>query len=288
MSSPPSKKRRPNGDATQVLGTTIPPDGSPSSIAGQSRNAFQALMAPKPKPPPPSSPSKRSRPAASTSTFGGRDGLGAYIAAPETFSSPLVIYHNDAFVAINDLYPKASVHTLLLPRDPEKMHLHPFDALADPVFLESVRTEAEKLKDLVASELRRSYGKYSTQETARREALDADPPPEQLPAGRDWRKEVMIGIHSGPSMNHLHIHVLSVDRVNECMRHRKHYNSFATPFFVVLDEFPLKEDDDRWRYGKMKYLDWEFKCWRCGKMFGNRFSKLKAHLQEEFEVWKRI
>lgn len=49
----------------------------------------------------------------------------------------------------------------------------------------------------------------------------------------------MAGVHSHPSMNHLHVHVLSVDRRSERMKHRKHYNSFATGFFVGVEEFPL-------------------------------------------------
>jgi aprataxin len=26
-------------------------------------------------------------------------------------------------------------------------------------------------------------------------------------------------------------------------------------------------------------------CWRCGKNFGNKMSKLKQHLEEEKESW---
>ncbi len=95
----------------------------------------------------------------------------------------------------------------------------------------------------------------------------------------------MCGIHAHPSMNHLHIHVLSVDRYSECLRHRKHYNSFATPFFVPIDDFPLAKDDVRRHPGRQGYLDWDFKCWRCGREYGRSFTKLKAHLEEEFEKW---
>jgi len=94
----------------------------------------------------------------------------------------------------------------------------------------------------------------------------------------------MVGIHSGPSMNHLHVHVLSVDRFSECMRHRKHYNSFATDFFVRLDEFPISEEEMRKRTTLLKE---DMKCWRCGENFENKFTKLKEHLEEEFEAWKR-
>jgi len=218
--------------------------------------------------------------------FDRKDGLGAYINDPESFPNSVVIYHNDSFVVINDAYPKSAVHTLLLPRDPEKVRLHPFDAFEDPAFLTSVKEEVAKLQKMVASELRRKFGKFSASERARTEAMNADPPCDSLPAGRDWEEQIIAGIHSGPSMNHLHIHVLTVDRFSECMKHRKHYNSFATPFFVRLDEFPLAADDIRRQPDRGRYLHADFVCWRCQKNFGNRFSKLKAHLDEEFDQWK--
>ena len=198
-----------------------------------------------------------------------------------------MIYYTDEFVAINDLYPKSSVHILLLPRDTSKNLLHAFDAFEDPAFLASVQAEVKKVRGMVAKELRRKYGKFSAQDKAREDAMEADPPPNKLPSGRDWDMDIISGIHSCPSMNHLHIHVLSVDRVNECMKHRKHYNSFATPFLVDVEDFPLAEDDVRRHPGRQGYLDSDLKCWRCGKNFGAKFAALKQHLAQEFEVWKK-
>jgi aprataxin len=220
------------------------------------------------------------------SKFKIRDGLGVYIERPETFSSSVVIYFNDDFVAINDLYPKSSLHLLLLPRDPSKFFQHPFDAFEDHHFLQKVRAEVKKLRTLAAGELRRRYGKYSSQETARREAMEQDPPADDLPPGRDWEKELIVGIHAAPSMNHLHIHVLSVDRYSDRLKHRKHYNSFATPFFVDIDDFPLAQDDPRRHPGH--YLKRDFIYWRCSRNFGNRFQELKDHLEEEYEQWKKL
>ena len=97
---------------------------------------------------------------------------------------------------------------------------------------------------------------------------------------------MMAGIHAGPSMNHLHIHVLSVDRENVWMKHRKHYNSFNTPFFVPMEDFPLAVDDPRRHPGREGYLGWDFRCWRCGAWYGNKFARLKEHLSEEFKAWR--
>src|SRR5258706_15968009 len=160
--------------------------------------------------------------------FAGRDGLGAYTQDPTTFPPSRVIYHDENFVAINDLFPKSSVHTLLLPRS-DKNKLHPFDAFEEPVFLASVQQEVKKLRSLVAKELQRKYGKFSSQELARERALNGEdevPEGEDLPRGRDWERDVMAGIHAHPSMSHLHVHVLSVDRFSDCLKRQEHYTRF--------------------------------------------------------------
>lgn len=218
----------------------------------------------------------------------GRGALGLYISKPQDFPSPMrVLYHTPDFVVIRDLYPKSQVHLLILPRNKSKTLQHPFEALKDEKFLALVRTEAQKVVPLVASELRRLHCTVSASEKARNAALDSDDPPEELPAGRDWAKEVRVGVHAQPSMDHLHIHVMSADRSSESLRHRKHYNSFSTPFFVPLEDFPLDENDKRRHPSREGYIERDLRCWRCGKDFGRGFKKLKEHLAEELESWRR-
>jgi aprataxin len=221
--------------------------------------------------------------------FHGRDRLGAYTHDPASFPPSAVIFYNDFAVAVNDLYPKSSVHTLLLPR-PKRNLLHPIEAFEDADFLASTRAESNKLRALVAKELRRRYGKLSKKDQARKRVLNGEvevPKGEGLPKGREWESEVMMGIHAHPSMSHLHVHVLSVDRYSECSKNRAHYNSFTTPFFIPLDAFPLNKDDPRRHPGEAGYLKSELKCWRCGANFGKSFASLKEHLAVEFEAWKR-
>ncbi|KAI4268406.1 MAG: hypothetical protein L6R38_007856 [Xanthoria sp. 2 TBL-2021] len=236
-----------------------------------------------------SPPNPRAPPA--LTTFSGRAGLGAYTAAPESFPTSRVISYDDDFVTINDLYPKSSIHLLLLPRRPDKQLLPPFEALQDPEFLSSIQQEVKKLRLLVAKELQRRFGKYSAKERERENAMEKalnateDFDESTLPSGRDWSKDVISGVHTHPSMAHLHIHVLSRDRHSECMRHRKHYNSFATDFLVDVEEFPLTAADAK-RRRKAGFLNDDLLCWRCGRNFGNKFAKLKHHLEGEFEEWK--
>lgn len=191
-------------------------------------------------------------------------------------------------MVIHDLFPKSTLHLLLLPRDPAKTRLHPFEAFEDREFLDKVKAETKKIRTLAAGELRRLHGKHSEQDRQRRDALDADPPLEELPPGRSWEQDIRCGIHAHPSMNHLHIHIISVDMFSDRMKHRKHYNSFATPFFVPIEDFPLAEDDARRNPDQKGYLKYQFKCWRCGRDFSNKFTELKAHLEKEFNEWKRL
>ncbi|CAG9943239.1 unnamed protein product [Clonostachys rosea f. rosea IK726] len=193
------------------------------------------LMRPKPKAAPaqdhsPSSFSRGGHP------FKDRMGLGAYLADPSSFPSSRVIYHTPDFVVINDLFPKSTIHTLLLPRSPKHNLMHPFDALEDADFRAKVVAETGRLK---------------------------------------------------PSMSHLHVHVLSRDMHSPKVKHRKHYNSFNTPFLVDVADFPLGLDDPRRQTKEAGYLHRDLRCWRCGRNFGNRFKQLKDHLEEEFDEWSQ-
>ncbi|KAF2147873.1 histidine triad nucleotide-binding protein [Myriangium duriaei CBS 260.36] len=282
MAAPPSRDAVTEGE---IRGTALPQKAPEHQVIQTKRpNAFAELMSKKPKPTAPEpTPNTSNKP---RTFFAGRDGLGAYTADPETFGPERVIAHNEKYVVIHDLYPKATIHTLVLPRDSTKSVQHPFDAFEDPVFLAETRAEVEKTIRIVASELRRRYGRFSASEKARIQAMDSDEIPDELPKGRDWSEHVKVGIHAHPSMNHLHVHVIARDMVSDCMKHRKHYQTFNTPFFVPLDAFPLAQDDARRHPGRAGYINQDLVCWKCGLSFGNKFVKLKAHLDEELDHWK--
>ena len=223
------------------------------------------------------------------------DLLGVYIDHPELHPDRVVSYDDD-FVVIRDAYPKASVHMLLMPRNPDRYLQHPLEALSeDATFLAEVKQRVDHLKKVAVDELRRQFGRDSAADRPYQDALEElmaspnPPPPEErddhLPPGRDWSKDIIAGVHTHPSMSHLHVHVLSRDMHSPCLRHKKHYLSFNSSFLVTLDEFPLAKDSKRFHPGN--WPSWDMKCWRCGLNFQNRFKALKEHLEEEFEAWKR-
>ncbi|KIW33451.1 uncharacterized protein PV07_00303 [Cladophialophora immunda] len=262
-----------------------PEEASKPSTLATKRNAFAELMSPKHKHP---KPHESKHIGKLSNPNDPRNGLLAYILEPTKFSSDIVILYNDKTVLVRDAFPKATVHLLLLPRDPVKRELNPRDALDDQEFLDMVRTEATTAVKLAASELSRLIGPYSESCKARNAAMESENPPDELPPGRDFSKEFKVGIHAHPSMNHLHIHIISRDMHSARLKHRKHYNSFNTDFFIPLEDFPLARDDVRRQTSYQNAnLTKEYKCWRCGKMFGNKFTQLKAHLEEEFNAWRK-
>lgn len=194
-----------------------------------------------------------------------RYGLGEYLIDPA--NHPNVLGFNNDFVVIKDRYPKATIHLLILPRDPVKQRQHPAEAFQDTAFLCKLKEEARKWRALAGKELARTIC----------------PPTVPIP-DRDWGAEIKVGIHSVPSMYHLHIHVISRDMHSQCLLHNKHYNSFNTPFFAELDEFPLTEEEVDAR--SKKWHKGDLICWRCERNFENKFTAIKKHLETEFEEWK--
>jgi aprataxin len=275
-----------DGDASQRKASKTTPG---SSSASTTRNAFTELMKPKkPHQPAAFKPSQSLASKASQVIRGvWRGALIEYITNPERFPTQ-VLRVTEHTVLIKDAFPKATIHLLLLPRSPEHYLLHPHAALADEAFLAVMRNEAAVAARLAAAELARQLGSFSASMKATNEAMDRGVPFDELPPGRDYGKEIKVGVHAHPSMAHLHVHVISRDMHSDRVRHRKHYNSFNTPFFVPLADYPLEEGDVRLETAYQNgNLAKDLVCWRCGKGFGNRFAELKKHLDEEFEEWKR-
>lgn len=139
-----------------------------------------------------------------------RDALAPYIISPSAHPPSIILKETPTSVFIRDAFPKALVHALLLPRDSEKTLLHPFEAFKDEGFLARIRTDAEELKGLVAKELRRKICGSGA-------AAGGE--------GVDWGAEVRVGVHAGPSMNHLHVHVISREGFSDKVKKRVHYST---------------------------------------------------------------
>ena len=90
----------------------------------------------------------------------------------------------------------------------------------------------------------------------------------------------------------LHIHIISNDFQSPCLKHKKHWNSFTSSYFVSLAELiahletiEIKKIDyfkeDRFNLRKREKLDellkLDLKCHKCQKCMKN-MPELKKHL----------
>lgn len=199
-----------------------------------------------------------------------RGALQQYINHPEKYKTETgtgsrVIYHDSTAVIITDGFPKATEHLLILPRNIALSIAHPTIALT-----QSMKHKLQPYIEIAIKYVIKDFkSKY--------QILD-----EHL--AKDFQtKFIQVGIHHVPSMNNLHVHVLTKDFHSIRLKNKKHYNSFNTDFFVKWDDLPLKAKPSDPKLIEKQFLrDHDLICCYCGENFTNKFSKLKEHLNEEF------
>ncbi|KAA1469527.1 HIT-like protein, partial [Dentipellis sp. KUC8613] len=200
---------------------------------------------------------------------------------PSTLPPSLYFSHTDATLTIFDTFPKALFHFLVLPRPAhyQPRGLSVFDLASLRALLRKtenrergrevlldLRAEGARLRGVIEEEMRKRYGFV-------------------------WG--VWMGFHAVPSMEHLHLHVISADLCSERLKHKKHYNSFhpARGFFLPLDDVLAWYDaapsyfDTVSQLKKSEYeprLKEDLVCFRCERALKN-MPALKAHLQEEWD-----
>ena len=111
-----------------------------------------------------------------------------------------VIFKNQQFLIIKDCYPKAEYHFLILPRT----------------------TGINSIEDLSTSDIELVESMF-------------DLANEEIVAKNiNQNLKFKIGFHSVPSMDHLHLHVISQDFCSPFLKTKRHYLSFTTDFFYEI------------------------------------------------------
>ncbi|CAK9172018.1 unnamed protein product [Ilex paraguariensis] len=159
-----------------------------------------------------------------------------------------VIEISDDVVVLNDLYPKAQKHLVVMARAED------LDCLAD------VREEhLQLLRTMNTMGLKWAEKFLSEHETL----------------------VFRLGYHTAPSMRQLHLHVISQDFDSVHLKNKRHWNSFNSPFFrdsidvieeVVKHGKATLKDDDR-------FLSMELRCHRCRSAHPN-IPRLKTHISK--------
>ncbi|KAK9668510.1 hypothetical protein RND81_13G065600 [Saponaria officinalis] len=89
-----------------------------------------------------------------------------------------------------------------------------------------------------------------------------------------------LGFHSVPSMRQLHLHVISQDFDSQSLKHKKHWNSFNTEFF--RDAVDVIEETEKFGKPIIKdesLLSKELRCHRCKSAHPN-IPRLKSHITQ--------
>lgn len=112
------------------------------------------------------------------------------------------IYYEDSVVSvIYDKYPKSTVHLLIIPK------------VSIPT-IDHITTEHTVIIQYI-----HNIGLYIVH---------------YLQSTSDTYKQLKfnLGYHRIPSLQPLHCHLISADLISHSLKHKKHWNSFTTPFFV--------------------------------------------------------
>ncbi|WWC58533.1 uncharacterized protein I303_101076 [Kwoniella dejecticola CBS 10117] len=188
-------------------------------------------------------------------------------------------------LAVFDAYPKAKYHFLVLPR-------YPFPPQSDPDSKKSI-ANLDSLDDLKSLLLKTSPAAREeilqdmanmaseVEEMIRDEMLKSE--------GFEWK--VDIGFHAIPSMKHVHLHVISDDRISPSLKTKKHHNSFRPDlgFFIPIMEVQrwIENDSNMQERvdalsGAEQLLNTPLTCHKCDEFISN-IPKLKTHLEKHFQ-----
>nr|CCC89808.1 conserved hypothetical protein [Trypanosoma congolense IL3000] len=181
-----------------------------------------------------------------------------YIIGEQRKPASRVLYKDPQCIVVNDAFPKSRMHCLVMPLDPSLGSLN--DLRTDHVpLLQHLMDVAEK------------YVLFTRSDGVSREA------------GLQLL-EFMVGFHSLPSLPQLHMHLISRDFDGPCIKTKKHYNSFATAFFLPAEK--VVEDLERngrvtlnQNTAELTRLEHEEpQCLWCGLKPGG-FQQLRVHLR---------
>ncbi|VDB82726.1 unnamed protein product [Peniophora sp. CBMAI 1063] len=198
---------------------------------------------------------------------------------PSTLPSTVLFSHTSSTITIFDAYPKAIFHFLILPRPSQRLSVLDLANLRSLirkdnelalVVVKELQAEAVKLKGEIHVEMLERYG---------------------------FTWPIHCGFHAVPSMEHLHLHVISADLTSPSLKNKKHYNSFKPGhgFFLPI------EDVLGWFEGSHEHLTSmsalnrnqyevllkeDLSCHLCDRSFKN-MPQLKSHLQEEWDALRQ-
>ncbi|XP_028833200.1 aprataxin isoform X2 [Denticeps clupeoides] len=156
------------------------------------------------------------------------------------------VYKDERVVVIQDKYPKARHHWLVLPWES----------------ISSLKALQAEHRDLLVH--MQNVGNKMVQQCP-----DAS------------RLHFRLGYHAIPSMSHVHLHVISQDFDSPCLKNKKHWNSFTTDYFIESQdviEMLERTGNVSVKEGMAELLKLPLRCHVCHKE-QSTIPKLKEHLK---------
>ncbi|KAH9966867.1 hypothetical protein BC827DRAFT_1102360, partial [Russula dissimulans] len=210
---------------------------------------------------------------------------------------PPTVYfsHTRHTLTIFDAYPKALFHFLVLP------HLTTLRTLLRRATASSSSSSGQtQARARVEGTLR------VLADEAARLRLEIE---REMLAHHGFTWPIWTGFHAVPSLEHLHLHVISSDLIAPALKTKRHYNSFSprVGFFVPLAEVRAwflnddgddggggDRDGDQLRAKVLRLTPEVYEprlkealvCFRCGETAKN-IPALKKHLQHEFDLLRK-
>ena len=182
---------------------------------------------------------------------------------PEASHPETVVYYDEKYLVMRDKFPKAIVHLLALPRCSDKKipYSGPLDFRA--------KSDAAVIREMI------DVAHKALEQTFPDQSLD----------------QIRFGFHMHPSMQPLHMHIISTDFNSPSLKTAKHWNSFTTDFFVdaldLAERLEACSDDADARriietqFGNEeranKLLKTPLRCHRCGEKM-RTIPQLKEHI----------
>ncbi|KAJ7740666.1 HIT-like domain-containing protein [Mycena maculata] len=198
---------------------------------------------------------------------------------PSKLPPSVLFSHSPTSLTVYDAFPKSIFHFLILPR-------------VQPPLVASDLSDLRKLLNGDKERAKEVIAALSEDAKTLRKEIE-----EEMLSRYGFKWGIWTGFHGAPSMDHLHLHVLSDDLCSDRMKNKKHYNSFHPKlgFFLDVDEVLSWFDAEPSYYSAMAKLDTkhyeamlktDLVCYRCNANMKN-IPSLKAHLQEEWDVETR-
>ncbi|KZT67782.1 HIT-like protein [Daedalea quercina L-15889] len=208
--------------------------------------------------------------------------LRSYAQRPDPSSLPasVLLTHTDHTLTIFDAYPKSIFHFLVLPR----------------VIAPSTASDLTNLRTVLKGDKSRAQEviRWLAEDGMKVRSMIQD----EMLKRYHFKWNIWMGFHAVPSMEHIHLHVLSADLCSPAMKNKKHYNSFHPKrgFFISLSDVQEWLEADPSYFSTMSQLkpsQYEpllkepLECWRCNNDF-KTMPLLKAHLQGEWEAEAKL